>query len=317
MNLAIILVISLVCLTSKVNAETLMLTSDNISFNNSSNVNYYFNLDPNSTTNVEIEFSYSGNKNYNTLVLDVCSGIPLTNSENLYRSYNAGASCPNSCVSNNIVRKSLGTTCVNSNGYTTNSYRIYLPIVKLDYGAGCGQTGCHPSLKDTITFKNTYSWWTFADINGAYLTDELTDITDNSAINKVDTSINNLNSNLGGKLENVQGSIIEESNQTQDKLDEQTQQDKAQHDEFMNSDISNKDKEMPDDSKYQDYTDTENDLKDKVNEADMSVISIGIDANSSVWVWDTLTRLIQSNSVVFGMFIAILSIGIIKLALGR
>ena len=62
---------------------------------------------------------------------------------------------------------------------------------------------------------------------------------------------------------------------------------------------------------------TEDSLKDKVNQADLSNLSIGIDSKSSSWVWDTLTSLINSHSVIFGLFIAILSIGIIKLALGR
>lgn len=73
----------------------------------------------------------------------------------------------------------------------------------------------------------------------------------------------------------------------------------------------------PDDEKYDDYESVEGDLKDKVNEADLSNLSIGIDSSSSKWVWETLTDLLQSHSAIFGMVIAILSIGIIKLALGR
>ena len=73
----------------------------------------------------------------------------------------------------------------------------------------------------------------------------------------------------------------------------------------------------PDDSKYDDYESVEGSLKDKVNQADLSNLSIGIDSNSSKWIWETLTSLLQSHSAIFGMVIAILSIGIIKLALGR
>lgn len=87
--------------------------------------------------------------------------------------------------------------------------------------------------------------------------------------------------------------------------------------DINNADISDNDKTLPDDSKYTDYSDTESSLKDKVSQADLNSLSIGIDATSSSWVWDTLTRFIQSNSIIFGMFIAILSIGVIKMALGR
>lgn len=98
---------------------------------------------------------------------------------------------------------------------------------------------------------------------------------------------------------------------TNDKIDETN--DKL--DDMINADADAS--VNPDDSKYNDYEDAEGDLKDKVSEADLSNISIGIDNKSSSWIWNTLTSLLQSHSVIFGMVIAILSVGIIKLALGR
>jgi len=98
--------------------------------------------------------------------------------------------------------------------------------------------------------------------------------------------------------------IINQNQATNDKLDDMLN---ADADASVN----------PDDSKYDDYESAENSLKDKVNHADLSNLSIGIDSNSSRWVWETLTSLLQSHSAIFGMVIAILSIGIIKLALGR
>ena len=88
-------------------------------------------------------------------------------------------------------------------------------------------------------------------------------------------------------------------------------------DEIKDMDISDEDKELPDDTDFNDYQDAEDDLMDKVSEADMSVIDIAIDEDSSIFVWDTLTELIQSHTLIFSTIIAILSIGIIKLALGR
>ena len=88
-------------------------------------------------------------------------------------------------------------------------------------------------------------------------------------------------------------------------------------DEIQGMDISDEDKELPDDSSFQDYSDVEGDLLEYVQEADTSSLDIAIDVDSSNFVWDTLTDLIQSHSLVFSTVIAILSIGIIKLALGR
>lgn len=87
--------------------------------------------------------------------------------------------------------------------------------------------------------------------------------------------------------------------------------------EFKDTDLDESNKELPDDKAFNDYENAEKDLLDKVNQADLDSINIGIDSNSSNFVWDTTTRLIKSHPAVFGMFISILSIGIIKLALGR
>lgn len=92
---------------------------------------------------------------------------------------------------------------------------------------------------------------------------------------------------------------------------------KEETDKIINSDISDNDKELPDDSSYNDYNGAEQNLLDKTKDIDLNTLDIGIDVNSSKWVWNTLTSFIQSHTVVFGIFISILSIGIIKLALGR
>jgi len=127
--------------------------------------------------------------------------------------------------------------------------------------------------------------------------------------NALSGSFNQVNSNINNATNSI--------NQNIDSMKEQQQETNNKLDEMNNADLDDKDKELPDDSKYQDYESSENDLKDKVNQADLSKLEIGIDEKSSLFVWDTMTRLIQSHSVVFGMFISILTVGIIKLALGR
>lgn len=138
-------------------------------------------------------------------------------------------------------------------------------------------------------------------IQGDTTNDKLDDVTGaigdtNNKLDDIQGSISDTND----KLDNVEGAIGE----TNDKIDD-----------MINADSSAT--ESPDDSGYDDYESAEGDLKDKVNQADLTNLSIGIDSKSSTWVWDTLTRLIQSSSAVFSMIISILSIGVIKLALGR
>lgn len=127
--------------------------------------------------------------------------------------------------------------------------------------------------------------------------------------NNIDSAENHLNNNINAStnvIMNNVDSMKEEQKETNEKLDE-----------INNADISDKDKEAPDDSKFQDYNDAENILKDKVNQADLSNLSVGIDGKSSKFVWDNLTDFIKSHSVVFSLYISILTVGIIKLALGR
>ena len=76
-------------------------------------------------------------------------------------------------------------------------------------------------------------------------------------------------------------------------------------------------KTKPDDSDYQDYEKAQGDLTDKISDIPTDTLEIGIDANSSNFIFDTMNKLINAHPAVFSMFIAILSIGIIKLGLGR
>lgn len=127
---------------------------------------------------------------------------------------------------------------------------------------------------------------------------------------------------LSGKIEEqaLFDKLHQAQQQTNDKLNDlkdKQNQTNQKLDEINNADISSGDKELPNTDSFDNYQESEGALLDKVKEANFDNLSIGMDLNSSNFVWNTLTSFIQSHSAVFGMFIAILSIGIIKLALGR
>lgn len=325
MNLAIILVISLVCLTSKVNASTYSLEDQGTAIywhnGNSSSIkwgtNYYSaeNLAVNSFVVNAMIYENKDNQYYPYL-------NPGTYAIEFYvfgLGYFYDMTCDNltsnfqniNNTTGELVSNEIASSCVDLYKTTYLGMDAYRILYKFTY-KGNSVTGSDSinELRFTISSNVGFLGSLERGINYGLDISPIQEYTsDLYSLFQQEKSTAKIITNGTAQLQAQQD--------TNNKLDEQIQQDKEQHDEFMNSDISDEDKELPDDSKYQDYTDTENDLKDKVNEADMSVISIGIDANSSAWVWDTLTRLIQSNSIVFGMFIAILSIGIIKLALGR
>ena len=108
------------------------------------------------------------------------------------------------------------------------------------------------------------------------------------------------------QLINGFNNLQNEQQETNDKLDDIT-----------NMDIPDSSKEDLDDSSYQDYQGAEDDLMDSVGQADLSSVDIAIDSDSSNFIWDTITDIFQSHPLIMSTVIAILSIGIIKLALGR
>ncbi len=90
-------------------------------------------------------------------------------------------------------------------------------------------------------------------------------------------------------------------------------------DSIKDSDISSSSKESIDSSNMNNYNSKESDLFDSTS-SDYSVddtLDIGIDANGSQFLWDTITRFLHTHAKVFGCVISMLSLGIIKLVLGR
>lgn len=100
-------------------------------------------------------------------------------------------------------------------------------------------------------------------------------------------------------------------------LKEQQQKTNDKIDDIKNSDITNESKEAPNTNEFNDYQKAENGLFDKMKQADTNNLDVAIDGNSANFVWDTITRFYNSNALLMNFLISILSIGIIKMALGR
>lgn len=107
------------------------------------------------------------------------------------------------------------------------------------------------------------------------------------------------------------------TNQKLDDLNSKQDQTNSKLDNIKDMDAPDSAKTKPDDSDYKDYEKAQGDLTDKISDIPTDTLEIGIDANSSNFIFDTMNKLINAHPAVFSMFIAILSIGIIKLGLGR
>lgn len=72
----------------------------------------------------------------------------------------------------------------------------------------------------------------------------------------------------------------------------------------------------PDTTDFDNFEDVEDELKTYTN-VNLNSFNVDLDTDTNNWVWTTLTNLVQSNTLVFGMIISILSIGLIKLIMNR
>lgn len=87
--------------------------------------------------------------------------------------------------------------------------------------------------------------------------------------------------------------------------------------EIINSDTaSTNSKTNVDDTDYQNTHNQEQALLNNY-QYDTSTINLTYDRNGATWVWNTITRLLNTNTLIFTTFISIMSIGLIKLVLGR
>lgn len=146
-------------------------------------------------------------------------------------------------------------------------------------------------------------------INGNLTTFSSTNHTD---LNRILTYQNNIYYQLVDIYTSI-GGISNKLDSINNKLDKQQQD----NDEWKNTDISDSDKQAPDTTDFNNYQSAENNLFGKMNNADLNNLSISVDADSNLWIWDVITRIYNSNPLIFNFVISILSIGIIKMALGR
>lgn len=207
-------------------------------------------------------------------------------------------------------------SCVMDAGIKGFVYNVYLKVASWDIPSGGAD------FLNASSYFNVYSSGQYADMFSFLsfnITDEdkfPADYAAYSALAK-DQEIINGQININNNINNVNNNI---SNMTQvitNRVGDLLSNTNAQFDRLVGMDINDNDKKLPDKSGIDDYNNTEGQLIDKIKDTDMSDLSLGINAKSSSFVWDNMTSFIQSHSKIFAFFIAILSIGVIKLALGR
>lgn len=72
----------------------------------------------------------------------------------------------------------------------------------------------------------------------------------------------------------------------------------------------------PDSSDFDNLESVEDDLHQYTN-VNLNSFNVDLDSDTNNWVWSTLTSILNTHTLIFGMVISILSIGLIKLILNR
>lgn len=72
----------------------------------------------------------------------------------------------------------------------------------------------------------------------------------------------------------------------------------------------------PDGADFEDLEDVETSLHTYTN-VNLNSFDVDLDSDTNSWVWNTLTSILNTHTLIFGMIISILSIGLIKLILNR
>lgn len=279
---------------SDVSAATMSAGPNNVSINN--NYNFPVTLSVSTAGNrypLRATINSSYGNDYNFAVLYICSNVGLDISV-----YNSGY---NYYFNDESYFTSTGKSCT-TQGYAGTQYALFLSVGKWNVGSGNTSLWYAESF---LNFKSTWGYNGYFTVQSFIWSDEDLSL-DLSKFNSITNSINSATDSINSAIDGMTSAITGAQQETNDKLDDIT-----------NMDIPEESKENLDDSSYQDYSDAESDLMDSVGQADLSEVDIAIDTDSSNFIWDTITDIFQSHPLIMSTVIAILSIGIIKLALGR
>ena len=73
----------------------------------------------------------------------------------------------------------------------------------------------------------------------------------------------------------------------------------------------------PNETYYNYVVNKENEIMEELENINNVMSTTNIDTNAHLWVWDKITTILNTRSYIMGLYVTVLTIGIIKLTLGR
>lgn len=239
---------------------------------------------------------------FNYLILDVCSNNQFT-LDNVSIE-NAGKTAYFS--EDSLLIYNTNISCNVSGNYKGTLYKVQMRVEKYVDSQGDGLYA-----SSYLKIINVYNYYTMTVFKSSVVSDEdvLFGLMNNSITNDLQRDILNQQKEFNKKQD--------QTNSKLDDLNSKQDQTNSKLDNIKDMGAPDSATSKPDDSDYKNYEKAESDLTNKISDIPTDTLEIGIDANSSNFIFDTMNKLINAHPAVFSMFIAILSIGIIKLGLGR
>lgn len=228
-----------------------------------------------------------------------------------YSSWNSSLKTVGICNSANCIPSfhhdnvNSGVNLVTYTGSSGDTFKIgsFTVIFKAPTGGTCVSLAFSSNNNNTSASNLWFLGYKYQSLGSASLSES-----------DIKSALSSDFSNLSNKIDDMK-SEQEKTNSKLDSTNSKIDNTNSKLDEIKDMQPDNSDN--PDSSKYDDYSSAEDSLLDKANSADLDSVDIPIDSDTSNFIWDTMSSLFSTHPLVFSTMLALLSVGVIKLVLGR
>lgn len=178
--------------------------------------------------------------------------------------------------------------------YCFSSYQIIKPT----------NNGMYFGLQVKTNSGSVSSNYAFLGYNISALGD-VTNLTQTEIQNIVTSSVNSSTSSINANIDSMEQNISDSLDSNTDKVVDAIEGEGLEDTTPINPDKKNELEEV------------EEGLLDENITSSLNDIEISIDTNTNEFIWNLITRIINTNSIIFGFVLTMLSLGVLKLILNR
>ena len=249
---------------------------------------------------------------YTYIIMDFCSNNP-TMIEKMYIS--------NTNYKDNYINDGSGETYITNQTCKLGQYEGYIIRKQFEIGkyGALDNTGYELVAAGYLNYTNTYPYSALIKLQNISLSsdDVLSNLSQSQSNLKQELeAINKQTDDIIEHQEAVKDAIIKNNNSNTDKI---TQNQDKNTDKVIDAIEGDglEDTTPVDPNKKNELEEVEEGLLDQNITTSLNDIEISIDTNSNEFIWNLVTRIINTNSLIFGLVLTMLSLGVLKLVLNR